>query len=198
MTPQTAKHKLLEAALDLVLAKGYASTTVDQICEAAGASKGSFYHFFDSKEALGLAALDAYLERVGKRLDQGSHTKVLDPKERALAFVDYLVDVAGEVWGNGCLMGSYALDVVATNPSLRAAVSDTFGRVAESYAQAFAPALEQRGDDAEQRAHALAEEFVVAIEGGIGLAKAHQDWSYVTRALERFRRNFRREAGLAP
>ena len=50
MTNLTSKEKLVAAAHALMLSKGYAATTVDEICERAGASKGSFYHFFETKE----------------------------------------------------------------------------------------------------------------------------------------------------
>jgi TetR/AcrR family transcriptional repressor of nem operon len=192
----TAREKLLAAALELMLARGYPATTVDEICQAAGVSKGSFYHFFDTKEQLALAALDAYLARVGQRVAEGPHSAIQEPRERALAFVDHIVDVAGEVWGDGCLMGSFALDVVETSPAIQQAVSETFTRVARGYAEAFAPALAAGGDgSADERAADLAEQFVVAVEGGIVLAKAHRDWRYATRALARFRDELRRQAG---
>ena len=52
-----ARTKLLEAALPLIHAKGYSATSVDQICAAAGVSKG-FFHHFKSKDVLGVAAAD--------------------------------------------------------------------------------------------------------------------------------------------
>ena len=52
-----ARHKLLDAALALIRTKGYAATTVDDICTAAAVTKGAFFHHFKSKEALGIAAL---------------------------------------------------------------------------------------------------------------------------------------------
>lgn len=194
--PASAREKLLDAALDLMLARGYPATTVDEICQAAGVSKGSFYHFFETKEQLALAVLDTYLERVGRQLEGGPYTRLEDPRERALAFVDYLVDVARDAWGKGCVMGSFALDVAETSPAIQRAVSQTFTRVARGYGDAFAPAL--AGDDAARDARAadLAEHFLVAVEGGIVLAKAHRDWGYVTRALERFRAELRRAASV--
>ena len=59
MSEPKTKDKLIEAALRLMLAKGYPATTVDEICASAGVSKGSFYHFFATKEELALAAVQA-------------------------------------------------------------------------------------------------------------------------------------------
>ena len=51
-----SKTKLLRAALRVIRAKGYAATTVDDICHQAGVTKGSFFHHFKSKDELALAA----------------------------------------------------------------------------------------------------------------------------------------------
>ncbi len=54
--PVGAKSKLLEAAIVLIRTKGFAGTSVDDLCTAAGVTKGAFFHHFASKEALGVAA----------------------------------------------------------------------------------------------------------------------------------------------
>ena len=55
------REKLLETAQHLMLAKGYTATSVEEICEAADLTKGSFFHYFASKEDLGKAVLDRYV-----------------------------------------------------------------------------------------------------------------------------------------
>jgi AcrR family transcriptional regulator len=57
MATNQSKERLLAAAKELFLVRGYAATTVDAICEKAELTKGSYYYFFDSKD-LGLAVLD--------------------------------------------------------------------------------------------------------------------------------------------
>ena len=53
------KERLMDAAMDLIWHNSYGTTSVDAICERAGAKKGSFYYFFKSKSELAAAALDA-------------------------------------------------------------------------------------------------------------------------------------------
>src|SRR5207244_7162573 len=53
------KGRLTDAAMDLIWENSYGATSVDAICERAGAKKGSFYYFFKSKSELAAAALDA-------------------------------------------------------------------------------------------------------------------------------------------
>ena len=58
-----AKERLMNAAMDLIWENSYGSTSVDAICEKAGAKKGSFYYFFESKSELAVAALEADWQR---------------------------------------------------------------------------------------------------------------------------------------
>lgn len=48
----------MDAVSELIWAGSYGATTIDHICEKAGVRKGSFYHFFDSKADLAVAALE--------------------------------------------------------------------------------------------------------------------------------------------
>ena len=72
MAANQSKERLLTAAKELFLARGYAATTVDAICEKAALTKGSFYYFFDSKEELGLAVLEWSI--AAKGADTGGRT----------------------------------------------------------------------------------------------------------------------------
>ena len=53
-----ARIRLLEAARDVIRAKGFAATSVDDLCRAADVTKGAFFHHFGSKDALGVAAAE--------------------------------------------------------------------------------------------------------------------------------------------
>jgi TetR/AcrR family transcriptional repressor of nem operon len=197
MPKKTARQKLLEAAQTLMLSKGYPATTVDEICEAAGVSKGSFYHFFGTKEDLALAVLEAFQARNDRLIAAGPQGGVTDPTERALVLVDHLIAAAGEMWGAGCLLGNFALDLAETHPAIRQDVSDRFQRVAAALSEGMAPLASEAGIPHAPSAEELAEQFIVVVEGALVLAKAHKDWSYVTRALERFRQDVRRAVSVA-
>lgn len=64
-----AKNRLMDAVLELIWTGSYGSTTIDQICEKAGVKKGSFYHFFDSKSVLAVAALETSWQAARGELD---------------------------------------------------------------------------------------------------------------------------------
>ena len=60
-----ARTRLLEAGRDVIRAQGYSATTVDDLCKAAGVTKGAFFHHFASKEALAIAAAGYWSDTTG-------------------------------------------------------------------------------------------------------------------------------------
>src|SRR5690606_31246727 len=80
--PAATRRQLLEATTRLMLRQGYAATTVDQICEEAELTKGSFFHHFANKEAIGLEAMNAFAQ-TGMELYMAASSELgLKPIER--------------------------------------------------------------------------------------------------------------------
>lgn len=108
-----AKHRLLEATIDLIWQHSYGAVTVDNICERAGVKKGSFYYFFPSKTDLVVAALDAHWVNVKDNLDR-IFSPEIPPVDRLHLYFENLVerqqalhDKAGRVLGCPfCSVGS--------------------------------------------------------------------------------------------
>src|SRR5208282_5510962 len=84
----SSKGKLLDAALQVIRAKGYTATRVEDICAAASLTKGSFFHHFKSKEDLALAAAEHWNEITGGLFLAAPYHLLHDPRERLLAYVD--------------------------------------------------------------------------------------------------------------
>jgi TetR/AcrR family transcriptional repressor of nem operon len=187
MSESESKERLLAAAKALVLANGYAGTTVDSICEKAGLTKGSFYHFFKSKEELGLAVLEWSMRKGGEILGNGPHLSVADPVERAFAFLKHVEHSSEELWANGCLLGTFSLELAGTNDKMQQAVARMFSEVVDLFAARFEPVVGEgsglpSGMD-------LANQYLALLEGSIILAKAHRDPSRIASALRAFREN---------
>ena len=84
-----ARNKLLEAALQVIRTKGYASTRVEDICAAAGLSKGAFFHHFASKEELAIIAAE-YFETMAESLFSAApFQQETDPAKRFLGYIDF-------------------------------------------------------------------------------------------------------------
>ena len=187
MAANESKERLLAAAKELFLERGYAATTVDAICEKAELTKGSFYYFFDSKEDLGLAVLDWSLQRSAQMLASGPHVRMKDPVERAFAFLEHFEKSSPELWSGGCLLGSFSLELADTNPRVQRAVAKMFQTVSEDFAEKLQPIAAQWAGKEAPSASELADALLGVLEGSIILAKAHRDPTRIPNAIRGFR-----------
>lgn len=183
--PTSHRSALIDAMRRLALSKGFPGTTVDEICEMAGVTKGSFYHHFASKEDLGTAALEAYFADVVAAFGSGAWAQLDDPVLRLRAFMANAIEVCtGPVMAYGCLIGSYALDLAESSPQLRQRLSAMFSALRDVVAGLIGEAAQQQGREVD--ADALGDQFLAVLEGSIVLAKAHADPSVPRRGLALF------------
>jgi TetR/AcrR family transcriptional repressor of nem operon len=187
MAANHSKERILAGAKELFLARGYAATTVDAICEKAELTKGSFYYSFDSKEDLGLAVLDWSLRRGVQMLASGPQVRIADPVEKAFAFLEHLEKCSPELWSGGCLMGIFALELADTNSRMQQAVAGMFQAVADEFAENLQPIVDQCAGKQTPTASELADTLLGMLEGSIILAKAHRDPTRIPKAIRGFR-----------
>lgn len=171
-----------------MLLNGYPSTSVDEIISAAGVSKGSFYHCFKSKEELGAAVAEAYLEEALAVIGSGRYEQVEDPLERAFAFVEHIEAASPALWNHGCMLGSFAIDLSGTHPTIAACLNRLMDDMESRIAPLLEPiALACKRDDA-PTGRDLANHMMAVAEGGIVMAKAHGDPNRIAGAIHEFRR----------
>jgi TetR/AcrR family transcriptional repressor of nem operon len=127
----TGKDRLIDAAYELIYTRGYVGVGVADICARAGVLKGSFYHFFPSKQALALAAVDAYWDR---QRDQWTRL-VRDDERPPLRRLRELLaaNVAAQVLDKkatgsvrGCMLGNLALEVSGQDEPVQARIDEVF------------------------------------------------------------------------
>jgi TetR/AcrR family transcriptional repressor of nem operon len=189
------KIRLLEATYTLMLRQGYPGTSVDEICAEAGVSKGSFYHFFKSKQEMAVAMLEHHMADSQEVLEAGLDLTGVEGPERAIRYVRHIEQEAEEIWRDGCLIGSFALELAETNPELREKVSQIFRDLADHFETVFTPLCQAHRGPNTPSPRELAEQFIVVIEGGVVLSRAHYDPRYVPSALRSFRRYLEMLAG---
>ena len=88
-----ARDKLLGAALRLVREKGFDATAVDDLCKAAGVTKGAFFHHFSSKEELGVAATQFWTKVTSKAFAEAGYHKFEDPLDQLIGYVDFRIQL---------------------------------------------------------------------------------------------------------
>src|SRR5262245_33438101 len=88
------RNKVPDAAQELMLAKGYSATSVDEVCQAAGLTKGSFFHYFPGKEDMGIAVAERFYAARRQAFEEAPFRRLPDPLDRALGQVDFFLEMA--------------------------------------------------------------------------------------------------------
>jgi TetR/AcrR family transcriptional repressor of nem operon len=183
--PET-RERIYDAAERLMLEKGYPATTVDEICVLAGVTKGSFFHYFTSKDHLGRALLERY---IGQRVaEMAPLLAEPDPLKRLYGHLDHCIVQASDPEARrGCIMGMFAQELGPTHPEIRALCADAFRRWTEQLEGDLAAALRLRQPRAEVDPRGLAEHFAAIMEGSLILARVNPETDMVGRNLRHFR-----------
>jgi AcrR family transcriptional regulator len=123
----STRARLLEAARYLFWEKGYTATGMAEILERAEANSGSFYHFFNSKEALLLAVLDSYLEGLEPVIVRPAFARHRDPIQRIFAILHgYRGRLVETGCRYGCPLGRLALEIEAENLPAHSRIAANF------------------------------------------------------------------------
>jgi TetR/AcrR family transcriptional repressor of nem operon len=182
------KQRLLDAAQALMLAQGFTATTVDEICEKARLTKGSFFHYFDSKDGLGRALLERFCSSSSKMHEQGFCGGGGDPLDRVYTYIDRMIALSQDPsMSKGCLLGCFAQELSDTHPKIRAVCSEAFEAWAKQLGRELAAAKAAHKPRATFDPQDLAEHFIATLEGALILGKARGDMRVVGRALRHYR-----------
>jgi TetR/AcrR family transcriptional regulator, transcriptional repressor for nem operon len=188
-TKLASKTRFLDAALHVIRAKGYSATRIEDICEAAGLTKGSFFHHFDSKEALALDAAEYWIEGSEALFASAPYRDGADPLDRLLAYVDFRKAlVSGELPNFTCLAGTMVQEVYDTHPALREACNRCITGHAGILVPDIEEAMRQRGMSPQWTAESLALYTQATIQGAFILAKATHSSEVATACIEHLRR----------
>jgi TetR/AcrR family transcriptional repressor of nem operon len=170
--PHNAREKLLEAALGMIRVKGYAATSVDDLCRAAGVTKGAFFHHFATKEALAVAAADFWSETTGALFAAAPYHGHADPLDRVLGYIDFRAGLlTGPVEEFTCLVGTMVQEAYATNPEIREACEASISDHARTLEADIGAAMERHRVSG-VTARSLALHTQAVLQGSFILAKA--------------------------
>src|SRR5437762_7376122 len=177
MSPRPANPRvrggLLSAARDLFLAKGFAATGIEEICETAGVTKGALFHHFDGKDDLAAEVLGEWIRAGLGAYSQAAFLREPSAIARVLGYVDFTIALSREA-PIGCLIGGFAQEIWSSHPALRGrcegAFRDWSGGLAAMLDEAKREAKNHRGFDSA----GVASHFVAVFEGAQILAKAQQ------------------------
>ena len=173
MSSPDTRTRLLDAALEVVRTRGYTATGVADLCAAAGVSKGAFFHHFESKEALAVAAAEHWSAKTGALFAAAPYHAHEDPLDRFLGYLDFRrALLRGAPAEFTCFAGTTVQETFDTSPAIRAACERCIVDHAAVVARDVALARERHAPDAAWSAEGLALHTQAVLQGAFVLAKA--------------------------
>src|SRR5271169_1534471 len=188
-TRHESKTKFLEAALHIFRSKGYSATRIEDICETAGLTKGSFFHHFDTKESLALAAAEYWGINTSGLFAVAPYRAVPDPLGRLLAYVDFRKAIMqGELPEFTCLVGTMVQEVYDTHPAIRVACDKSISEHAATLEADIAECMREYDVKGDWTASSLALYIQAVIQGAFILAKAKGGPAVAVDCIDHLRR----------
>jgi TetR/AcrR family transcriptional repressor of nem operon len=172
----SVRDQLIESAVEVFHRRGFNGCSVQDIVEAAGVPKGSFYNHFNSKEALGVEVVRAYTALVGAYVVEAGAADILSgagmPLERIRAYFEAVIEQNASCGvRKGCLLGNFATELAPHSSDIAKAVTDALDNWSAAVAQVLAQAQEAGELSKDADVDALARYLVDGYEGAAARAK---------------------------
>jgi len=162
MEKKDTKAEIIAKGTEMISLNGYNATGIDAVLKQVNVPKGSFYHYFGSKEDFGLAVIDRFAERYRQRLETFLDDVEVTPLNRIRNYLESgLARFAQNQCAKGCLIGNLGQELADQNERFRSRLDEIF----QSWKVHFAACLREAQDLGE-----LAQELDVNIIAGFILS----------------------------
>lgn len=185
----STRDRLIESARFLFWERGFAGTSMADLLAHAGVNSGSFYHFFESKEALLRAVLEGYLHALRPMVVDPAFAQTQEPVERIFAI---LAGYRGRILQTdskyGCPLGRLALEIDPENRPAHKLIAQNF----QGWIGAVRECLEQIKDRLPKGTNLedLATYVLAVMEGGVMLSRSYGSVEPFDRAIKQLRQHF--------
>lgn len=181
------RRELIRTGIELLTERSFSATGIDSVVKQLGVPKGSFYHYFDSKEAYGLAVLQAYDEYFRRKLDRHLMDAGRAPIERIVGFVsDACEGLERFDFRRGCLVGNLGQEIATLPQIYRARLIEVLNGWERQLATCLG-LVQARGDlSPDARCHELATVFWIGREGAVQRARLERNVAPLTLFADAF------------
>jgi len=186
------REKILDAAQELILDRGYVGMTVEHVLDRVGITKGAFFHHFKTKDDLAKALLQRFADRdaqVYRETRERAEKLSDDPLQQMLIFIRIFEDMFGDLKEPypGCLFASYIYELQQFDDETRGLIEESFRKWRELLKEKFEAIARKYPPRARIDAASLADAFTVVLEGAFITGKAMNEPSVISEQLRHFR-----------
>lgn len=162
---------------------------MDDLCKVAGVTKGAFFHHFENKEALGVAAAAYWAETTSAFFEGAPYHGHDDPLDRLIGYVEFRREIIeGDLAAFTCLVGTMTQEVYGSHPAIRdACAASIFGHAA-TLEPDISAAMKDRGIAADWTPASLAAHTQAVLQGAFILAKATGDRAVAHDSVDHLKR----------
>ncbi|MFJ4345711.1 TetR/AcrR family transcriptional regulator [Pseudomonas sp. NPDC089401] len=169
------RELLLRCGMEVLTEQGFVATGIDTVLKRIQVPKGSFYHYFDSKEAFGQAVLQRYAEYFARKLDRWLLDEQVTPLQRLVNFVeDAKAGMEKYAFRRGCLVGNLGQEVSVLPDSFRQQLEAVLCDWENQLLGCLNAAVEAGEIEAQTDCQALAAFFWIGWEGAVLRARLVQ------------------------
>jgi len=200
MPPQArteTRERLLDAAQDLINRQGFAATSVDQILERVGLTKGAFFHHFPTKHDLARALIDRFAAADGELLRSSMERAERlsdEPLQQVLIFVGLMIEAAEALDASphpGCLFATYCYESGLFEDETTGVIADAMLAWRALLGDKLRAAARERPLPDDIDVESLADMLTVLFEGAFVMARTFPRRAVFTEQLRHYRRYLR-------
>ncbi len=184
---ENTREALIRCGMELLTEQGFINTGLDQILKKVGVPKGSFYHYFQNKEAFGYVVLENYSQYFIHKLEKHLSNNDLTPLARIQSFIDDAIQsVEHFEFKRGCLVGNLAQEFGCSHDFFKEKLEAVFKEWKLRIADCLELAKAEGSLAPEADCEKLADFFWIGWEGAVMHSKLHQN----KQAMELFAEQF--------
>jgi TetR/AcrR family transcriptional repressor of nem operon len=170
------RQQILNTAQTIILGKGFAAVGLNEILKTAGVPKGSFYHYFESKEHFGSALLENYFDQYMLTLDAHFHTDNNSAIDRLISYFDnWKISQCSDTSIDKCLVVKLSGEVTDLSESMRLALKQGTHRVINRLASVIQEAVDKGEISIDDDAQTVTEEIYYLWIGATLLTKVNHN-----------------------
>lgn len=188
--PSSTRDRIIDSARHLFWEKGFAGTSMADLLAHAGVNSGSFYHFFESKEALLRAVLETYIDALRPMVVDPAFAQTEDPVARIFAILaGYRDRILRTDCRYGCPLGRLALEIDPENRPAHDLIAQNFRGWIGAIRECVDGLKDFLPDEADRESVST---YVLAVmEGGVMLSRSYGSVEPFDRAVAQLREHFR-------